>query len=88
MVVKDSDKSFIEQDEIDIRNEPELNWWADYLGIHKDKVREAVSKVGSSITAIYKFLQISCPMLGQSAESVRKLIRFCGFEKKFRTIGL
>jgi Protein of unknown function (DUF3606) len=43
--------------EININSEEELDWWAEYFNIHKDKVKEAVSIVGTSTDALHKYLQ-------------------------------
>lgn len=42
---------------INIHNEAELEWWADYFHIMKDKIKEAVIRVGPSVASIRRFLQ-------------------------------
>ena len=46
-----------EPGEINIDNEQELNQWAEYFNIHKDKIKEAVSIVGASTDALHIYLQ-------------------------------
>jgi hypothetical protein len=42
---------------IDVNNEAELNWWADFFGINKDKLKDAIKMVGTSIKSIRRYLQ-------------------------------
>jgi hypothetical protein len=42
---------------INIDNESELEWWSDYFQINKDKIKEAVLIVGSSIESVRRYLQ-------------------------------
>jgi|KBSMisStandDraft_5_1062788.scaffolds.fasta_scaffold37159_3 hypothetical protein len=42
---------------ININNEAELEWWADNFQINKDKIKEAVIRVGSSVESIRRYLQ-------------------------------
>jgi len=42
---------------ININNEAELEWWSNYFQINKDKIKEAVMRVGSSITSVRRYLQ-------------------------------
>lgn len=44
---------------IDVRNEDELRWWANELGVSDDQVRGAVSAVGDSADAVRAFLRRS-----------------------------
>ena len=42
---------------ININNEAELEWWADYFQINKDKIKEAVIRVGSTTLSVRRYLQ-------------------------------
>jgi hypothetical protein len=42
---------------INVNNDEELNWWAEHFGINKDKIKEAVNRVGPSIEAVRRYLQ-------------------------------
>jgi len=42
---------------INIDNDGELEWWADYFQIIKDKIKEAVMRVGPSVISIRRYLQ-------------------------------
>jgi len=42
---------------ININDKVELEWWADHFNINKDKIKDAVNKVGASLEAVRRFLQ-------------------------------
>ena len=42
---------------ININDEAALEWWADNFEINKDKIKEAVIRVGSSVESIRRYLQ-------------------------------
>ena len=42
---------------INIDNTAELEWWAEYFQINKDKIKEAVIRVGSSVESVRRYLQ-------------------------------
>ena len=42
---------------INIDDESELEWWSDYFQINKDKIKEAVIRVGASLEAVRRHLQ-------------------------------
>lgn len=46
-----------ETDSININDNVELEWWAEYFNINKDKIKDAVNRVGSSVEAVRRFLQ-------------------------------
>ena len=42
---------------INVNNDTELNWWADHFEINKDKIKEAVNRVGTLAEAARRYLQ-------------------------------
>jgi Protein of unknown function (DUF3606) len=42
---------------INIDNDAELEWWAEYFQINKDKIKEAVIRVGTSVISVRRYLQ-------------------------------
>ena len=42
---------------ININDNVELEWWADDFNINKDKIKDAVNRVGASIEAVRRFFQ-------------------------------
>jgi len=42
---------------ININDNVELEWWADHFEINKDKIKDAVNIVGSSLEAVRRYLQ-------------------------------
>jgi len=42
---------------INVNDDEELNWWAEHFEINKDKIKEAVDRVGPSIEAVRRYLQ-------------------------------
>ena len=42
---------------ININDDVELEWWANHFNINKDKIKDAVNRVGTSIEAIRRFFQ-------------------------------
>jgi hypothetical protein len=42
---------------ININDETELKWWAEHFGINKDKIKEAVIRVGASLESVRRYLQ-------------------------------
>jgi predicted DNA-binding protein YlxM (UPF0122 family) len=42
---------------INIQDDVELEWWAEYFNINKDKIKDAVNRVGASLQAVRRFLQ-------------------------------
>ena len=52
--IKNSPK---ETNSININDNVELEWWANHFNINKDKIKDAVNRVGASIEAVRRFLQ-------------------------------
>lgn len=42
---------------ISITEEWELSWWSKELGVTKEKIKEAVDTVGTSVDAVKKYLK-------------------------------
>jgi hypothetical protein len=42
---------------INVGNDAELEWWADYFQINKDKIKEAVIRVGPLVISVRRYLQ-------------------------------
>jgi len=49
-------------DTIKIDDERELEWWEDYFKINKDKIKDAVNRVGASIELWRAFVKM-CKLL-------------------------
>jgi hypothetical protein len=43
---------------ININDTVELEWWANRFNINKDKIKEAVNRVGASVESVRRFLQV------------------------------
>lgn len=53
--IKNSPK---ETNSININDTVELERWAERFNINKDKIKEAVNRVGASVESVRRFLQI------------------------------